>query len=162
MVEVLAATATAADTFSRRMVHQCLEGVATLLGGHIRGRAPAGDCLTAFTEAVGPAFVFKALPKAAASCTNPKILQESLTWMAAAMEEFGVKGVDMKALVAVRFISMSSVPATSSCPPCRGSTGLAGMCPHAQPYGPCTRGAPPAAAYLLPHRQKRITAGLRV
>lgn len=75
MVEVLAATATAADTFSRRMVHQCLEGVATLLGGHIRGRAPAGDCLTAFTAAVGPSFVFKALPSAAASCTNPKILQ---------------------------------------------------------------------------------------
>jgi hypothetical protein len=75
MVEILAATATAADTFSRRMVHQCLEGVATLLGGHIRGRAPAGDCLTAFTEAVGPAFVFKNLPKVAASCTNPKILQ---------------------------------------------------------------------------------------
>jgi hypothetical protein len=48
--------------------------VATVLGGHVRGRGVAGDCLSRFTEAVGPAFVFKALPKAAAANTNPKTL----------------------------------------------------------------------------------------
>ncbi|KAK9814323.1 hypothetical protein WJX72_004049 [[Myrmecia] bisecta] len=65
----------------------------------IKLKGPAGEALTALSEALGPRFVFTQLHKKAAAHKNPKVLSESVNWMATAVEEFGLGVLDVKALL---------------------------------------------------------------
>lgn len=80
--------------------------------------------------------------------------------MAVAMEEFGVKGVDMKALVAVRFSLHPPFMSPRHGVPPGGVQGLR-ACPHAQPNGPIC-GCRKAAPLTTSSRERNRAAGLGV
>lgn len=76
-------------------------------------KTTVGDTLTALSEAVGPGFVAGQLHAKAAAHKNPKVLSESLLWIAGAVEGFGIAALDVKQLVEwVKGDLASTAPAT--------------------------------------------------
>ncbi|PQM35785.1 protein MOR1 isoform X2 [Prunus yedoensis var. nudiflora] len=56
-------------------------------------------CLTAFSEAIGPGFVFERLYKIMKEHKNPKVLSEGILWMVSAVDDFGVSHLKLKDLI---------------------------------------------------------------
>jgi cytoskeleton-associated protein 5 len=65
----------------------------------LKHRIPATDALNAACEALGPRFILAQLHSRATANKNPKVLSESLAWMATVVEEFGLATVDLGALL---------------------------------------------------------------
>ncbi len=61
----------------------------------VKLRGPASEALTALAEALGPAFVVQRLRERATGHKNPKVVAESLLWVATATSEFGVARIDV-------------------------------------------------------------------
>ncbi|RZR92180.1 hypothetical protein BHM03_00020440 [Ensete ventricosum] len=70
----------------------------------IKTRSQAMKCLTTFSEAVGPGFIFDRvtvsmtykLYKIMKDHKNPKVLSEGISWMVSAVEDFGVSHIKLK------------------------------------------------------------------
>jgi cytoskeleton-associated protein 5 len=62
-------------------------------------KTPAADVLTAWAEALGPRFITAQLYKRTATHKNPKVTELALGWMATAVEEFGGRVFDVRALI---------------------------------------------------------------
>lgn len=76
-------------------------------------KGTVGDTLTALAEAVGPGFVAGQLHDKASGHKNPKVLSESLLWIAGAVQDFGLAAMDVKQLVEwVKADLASTAPAT--------------------------------------------------
>ncbi|GKE61736.1 protein MOR1, partial [Tanacetum coccineum] len=65
----------------------------------IKTRAQAMKCLTTFSEAMGPCFVFKIMFKIMKEHNNPKVLSEGFLWMVSAVEDFGVTHLKLKDVI---------------------------------------------------------------
>jgi cytoskeleton-associated protein 5 len=65
----------------------------------IKIKNAAADCLSNFTEATCPQFVFSQLYQHTAGHKNPKVTSEALLWMTKALEDFGTAGLDIKTLI---------------------------------------------------------------
>ncbi|KAF6163136.1 hypothetical protein GIB67_025000 [Kingdonia uniflora] len=98
VVEVIGHIASSVKRFPKRCVVLCLVGLSERVAD-IKTRAPAMKCLTAFSEAVGPGFVFERLYKIMKEHKNPKVLSEGLSWMVSAVEDFGVSHLKLKDLI---------------------------------------------------------------
>ncbi|WPT11227.1 Protein MOR1 [Picochlorum sp. SENEW3] len=60
----------------------------------LKHRAQASNALTATCERVGPQYVVSLVHQKAAWHKNPKVLSESLSWMANTIDQFGYKEID--------------------------------------------------------------------
>ncbi|KAJ6752322.1 hypothetical protein OIU85_002724 [Salix viminalis] len=76
----------------------CLLGISERVAD-IKTRAHAMKCLTTFSEAVGPGFVFDRLYKIMKEHKNPKVLSEGIIWMVSAIDDFGVSHLKLKDLI---------------------------------------------------------------
>ncbi|CAO2842672.1 unnamed protein product [Amaranthus hypochondriacus] len=97
-VEVISYIASTATKFPKKCVVLCLLGLSERVAD-IKTRALAMKCLTTFSEAVGPGFVFERLYKIMKEHKNPKVLSEGLLWMVSAIEDFGVSHLKLKDLI---------------------------------------------------------------
>lgn len=96
----------------------------------LKHRIPATDALNAACEAIGPRFVLAQLHSRATAHKNPKVLSESLAWMATVVEEFGLAAVDLCALLGWLIADLGSPNA----PVRNQAMGVLGRC-HAQVGG---------------------------
>lgn len=62
-------------------------------------KQPSFDTLTALAEAVGPQFLLTQLHKKATTHKNPKVQSEAINWIARAILDFGLAGMDVRALL---------------------------------------------------------------
>ncbi|XP_057538805.1 protein MOR1-like isoform X2 [Amaranthus tricolor] len=97
-VEVISYIASTATKFPKKCVVLCLLGLSERVAD-IKTRAQAMKCLTTFSEAVGPGFIFERLYKIMKEHKNPKVLSEGLLWMVSAIEDFGVSHLKLKDLI---------------------------------------------------------------
>ncbi|XVE91320.1 hypothetical protein DITRI_Ditri20bG0144200 [Diplodiscus trichospermus] len=97
-IEVVTYLASNATKFPKKCVVLCLLGISERVAD-IKTRAHAMKCLTTFSEAVGPGFVFERLYKIMKEHKNPKVLSEGLLWMVSAVEDFGVSHLKLKDLI---------------------------------------------------------------
>ncbi|KAA3489449.1 protein MOR1 isoform X1 [Gossypium australe] len=98
VIEVITYLANSAAKFPKKCVVLCLLGISERVAD-MKTRAHAMKCLTAFSEAVGPGFVFERLYKIMKEHKNPKVLSEGLLWMVSAIEDFGVSHLKLKDLI---------------------------------------------------------------
>ncbi|KAG6698376.1 hypothetical protein I3842_08G016300 [Carya illinoinensis] len=98
VIEVITYIASSATKFPKKCVVLCLSGISERVAD-IKTRAHAMKCLTTFSEAVGPGFVFDRLYKITKEHKNPKVLSEGLLWMVSAVEDFGVSHLKLKDLI---------------------------------------------------------------
>ncbi|XVF23003.1 hypothetical protein REPUB_Repub13aG0000300 [Reevesia pubescens] len=98
VIEVVTYLASSATKFPKKCVVLCLLGISERVAD-IKTRAHAMKCLTTFSEAVGPGFVFERLYKIMKEHKNPKVLSEGLLWMLSAVEDFGVSHLKLKDLI---------------------------------------------------------------
>eukprot|EP00249_Psilotum_nudum_P025077 c29367_g1_i8 orf=372-4385(+) len=98
VVEVITDLAQRSSAFSKRCVVLCISGVAEKVSD-IKTRAQAMKCLSAFSEAVGPNFMFERLFRIFKEHKNPKVLSEGLLWMVTAVEDFGVSHIRLKDVI---------------------------------------------------------------
>ncbi|KAJ1686606.1 hypothetical protein LUZ63_017996 [Rhynchospora breviuscula] len=98
VIEVITHIASTVKRFLKRCVVLCLLGISERVAD-IKTRAHAMKCLTAFSEAVGPGFVFDRLYKIMKEHKNPKVLSEGILWMVSAVEDFGVSNIKLKDLI---------------------------------------------------------------
>ncbi|XP_077214159.1 protein MOR1-like [Tasmannia lanceolata] len=98
VVEVVTHIASTAKKFPKRCVVLCLLGISERVAD-IKTRTHAMKCLTTFSEAVGPGFVFERLFKITKEHKNPKVLSEGISWMVSAVEDFGVSHLKLKDLI---------------------------------------------------------------
>ncbi|KAJ6724153.1 CYTOSKELETON-ASSOCIATED PROTEIN 5 [Salix viminalis] len=98
VIEVITYLASTASKFPKKCVVLCLLGISERVAD-IKTRALAMKCLTAFTEAVGPGFVFDRLYKIMKEHKNPKVLSEGILWMVLAIDDFGVSHLKLKDLI---------------------------------------------------------------
>ncbi|CAN6462652.1 unnamed protein product [Victoria cruziana] len=98
VIEVITHIASTVSKFSKRSVVLCIFGISERVAD-IKTRAHAMKCLTAFSEAVGPGFVFERLYKIMKEHKNPKVLSEGISWMVTAIEDFGVSHLKLKDLI---------------------------------------------------------------
>lgn len=98
VIEVLNYLAATATKFPKRCVVLCLLGISERVAD-IKTRAHAMKCLTTFSEAVGPGFIFERLYKIMKDHKNPKVLSEGILWMVSAVEDFGVSHLKLKDLI---------------------------------------------------------------
>ncbi|XP_072993641.1 protein MOR1-like isoform X1 [Typha latifolia] len=98
VIEVITYIASNVKRFPKRCVVLCLLGISERVAD-IKTRAHAMKCLTAFSEAVGPGFIFDRLYKIMREHKNPKVLSEGLLWMVSAVEDFGISHVKLKDLI---------------------------------------------------------------
>ncbi len=96
----------------------------------LKHRIPATDALNAACEAIGPRFVLSQLHSRATANKNPKVLSESLAWMATVVEEFGLATVDLPALLSWLIADLGSPNA----PVRNQAMGVLGRC-HVQVGG---------------------------
>ncbi|KAK9131718.1 hypothetical protein Scep_011246 [Stephania cephalantha] len=87
VIEVITHIASTATKFPKRCVVLCLLGTSERVAD-IKTRAHAMKCLTTFSEAVGPGFVFERLYKIMKEHKNPKVLSEGISWMVSAIDDF--------------------------------------------------------------------------
>ncbi|KAK4798359.1 hypothetical protein SAY86_030685 [Trapa natans] len=104
VLEVITYIASTASKFPKKCIVLCALGTSERLAD-IKTRAHAMKCLTAFSEAVGPGFVFERLYKVMKEHKNPKVLSEGILWMVTAVEDFGISFLKMK----VRMESIEAV-----------------------------------------------------
>ncbi|XP_074272176.1 protein MOR1-like isoform X2 [Silene latifolia] len=97
-IEVISYIATTATKFPKKCVVLCLLGLSERVAD-IKTRVQAMKCLTIFSEAVGPGFIFDRLYKVMKEHKNPKVLSEGISWMVSAVEDFGVSYLNLKALI---------------------------------------------------------------
>ncbi|KMT04298.1 hypothetical protein BVRB_8g183730 [Beta vulgaris subsp. vulgaris] len=97
-VEVISYVASTATRFPKKCVVLCLLGLSERVAD-IKTRAQAMKCLTTFSEAVGPGFIFERLFKIMKEHKNPKVLSEGILWMVSAVEDFGVSLLKLKDLI---------------------------------------------------------------
>ncbi|KAJ7975023.1 protein MOR1 [Quillaja saponaria] len=98
VVEVITYIALTATKLPKKCVVLCLLGVSERVAD-IKTRAHAMKCLTAFSEAVGPGFIFERLYNIMKEHKNPKVLSEGILWMASAVEDFGVSHLKLQDLI---------------------------------------------------------------
>ncbi|KAJ0083103.1 hypothetical protein Patl1_11638 [Pistacia atlantica] len=124
VIEVVTHLASTATKFPKKCVVLCLLGISERVAD-IKTRAHAMKCLTIFSEAVGPGFIFErvsmkfwlssvskviSLYKIMKEHKNPKVLSEGILWMVSAVEDFGVSHLKLK--VAVLFNAAATRNAT--------------------------------------------------
>ncbi|KAL5994649.1 Protein MICROTUBULE ORGANIZATION 1 [Asimina triloba] len=98
VLEVITHITSTVKKFPKRCVVLCILGISERVAD-IKTRTHAMKCLTAFSEAVGPGFVFERLFKIMKEHKNPKVLSEGLTWMVSAVDDFGVSHLKLKDLI---------------------------------------------------------------
>ncbi|KAG1338209.1 protein MOR1 [Cocos nucifera] len=98
VIEVITYIASFVKCFPKRCVVLCLQGISERVAD-IKTRAHAMKCLTTFSEAVGPGFIFDRLYKIMKEHKNPKVLSEGILWMVSAVEDFGVSHLKLKDLI---------------------------------------------------------------
>ncbi|KAJ0975552.1 hypothetical protein J5N97_017517 [Dioscorea zingiberensis] len=98
VIEVITYIASTVKRFPKRCVVLCLQGISERVAD-IKTRVYAMKCLTAFSEAVGPGFIFDRLYKIMKEHKNPKVLSEGILWMVSAVEDFGVSHLKLKDLI---------------------------------------------------------------
>ncbi|THU56074.1 hypothetical protein C4D60_Mb11t13430 [Musa balbisiana] len=98
--EILIRFLCAVPGWSEKNVQRCimLTGISERVAD-IKTRSQAMKCLTTFSEAVGPGFVFDRLFKIMKDHKNPKVLSEGILWMVSAVEDFGVLHIKLKDLI---------------------------------------------------------------
>ncbi|XVE97195.1 hypothetical protein REPUB_Repub03eG0000300 [Reevesia pubescens] len=95
VIKVVTYLASSATRFPKKCVVLCLFGISERVAD-IKTRAHAMKCLTSFSEAVGPGFVFERLYKIMKEHKNPKVLSEGLLWMVSTVEDFGISHLKLK------------------------------------------------------------------
>ncbi|PON60374.1 Coatomer beta subunit [Parasponia andersonii] len=98
VIEVITFIASSSTKFPKKCVVLCLLGISERVAD-IKTRAHAMKCLTTFSEAVGPGFIFERLYKIMKEHKNPKVLSEGLLWMVSAIEDFGISHLKLKDLI---------------------------------------------------------------
>ncbi|XP_065029853.1 protein MOR1-like isoform X3 [Musa acuminata AAA Group] len=98
VIEVITYIVSTVKRFPKRFVVLCLLGISERVAD-IKTRSQAMKCLTTFSEAVGPGFVFDRLFKIMKDHKNPKVLSEGILWMVSAVEDFGVLHIKLKDLI---------------------------------------------------------------
>ncbi|GMI81930.1 MICROTUBULE ORGANIZATION 1 [Hibiscus trionum] len=98
VIEVITYLASSATKFPKKCVVLCLLGISERVAD-MKTRVHAMKCLTTFSEAVGPGFVFERLYKIMKEHKNPKVLSEGLLWMVSAIDDFGVSLLKLKDLI---------------------------------------------------------------
>ncbi|OVA00544.1 HEAT [Macleaya cordata] len=98
VIEVITHIASTVSKFPKRCVVLCLLGISERVAD-IKTRVHAMKCLTTFSEAVGPGFIFERLYKIMKDHKNPKVLSEGISWMVSAVEDFGVSHIKLKDLI---------------------------------------------------------------
>ncbi|CAA7389138.1 unnamed protein product [Spirodela intermedia] len=98
VIEVVTYLASSVKRFPKRCVVLCLLGISERVAD-IKTRSHAMKCLTSFSEAVGPGFVFERLYKIMKEHKNPKVLSEGILWMVSAVEDFGISHLKLKDLI---------------------------------------------------------------
>ncbi|XP_020695563.1 protein MOR1 isoform X2 [Dendrobium catenatum] len=98
VIEVITYVASTVKRFPKKCVVLCLPGISERVAD-IKTRAHGMKCLTTFSEAVGPGFIFDRLYKILKEHKNPKVLSEGLLWMVSALEDFGISHIKLKDLI---------------------------------------------------------------
>uniref|UniRef100_A0A2P2MMY9 Protein MOR1 n=1 Tax=Rhizophora mucronata TaxID=61149 RepID=A0A2P2MMY9_RHIMU len=98
VLEVITYIASTTSKFPKKCVVLCLLGISERVAD-IKTRAHATKCLTTFSEAVGPGFIFERLYKIMKEHKNPKVLSEGVLWMVSAVEDFGISHLNLKGLI---------------------------------------------------------------
>ncbi|XP_043688647.1 protein MOR1 isoform X3 [Telopea speciosissima] len=98
VIEVITHIASSVIKFPKRCAVLCLLGISERVAD-IKTRVHAMKCLTTFSEAVGPGFIFERLYKIMKEHKNPKVLSEGILWMVSAVEDFGVSHLKLKDLI---------------------------------------------------------------
>ncbi|XP_019426639.1 PREDICTED: protein MOR1-like [Lupinus angustifolius] len=98
VIEVITLIASTATKFPKKCVVLCLSGLSERVAD-IKTRAHAMKCLTTFSEAIGPGFIFERLYKIMKEHKNPKVLSEGIVWMVSAIDDFGVSHLKLKDLI---------------------------------------------------------------
>ncbi|XP_042752685.1 protein MOR1 [Lactuca sativa] len=98
VIEVVNHIASTASKFSKKCVVLCIGGLYERLAD-IKTRTQAMKCLTTFSEAVGPGFIFERMFKIMKEQKNPKISEGLLLWMVSAVEDFGVAHLKLKDVI---------------------------------------------------------------
>lgn len=98
VIEVITFVASTSTKFPKKCIVLCLFGISERVAD-IKTRAHAMKCLTTFSEAVGPGFIFERLYKIMKEHKNPKVLSEGLLWMVSAVEDFGISHLKLKDLI---------------------------------------------------------------
>ncbi|XP_054776764.1 protein MOR1 [Prosopis cineraria] len=98
VIEVITCIASKATKFPKKCVVLCLLGLNERVAD-IKTRAQATKCLTTFSEAVGPGFIFERLYKIMKEHKNPRVLSEGILWMVSAVDDFGVSHLKLKDLI---------------------------------------------------------------
>ncbi|GIL97467.1 hypothetical protein Vretimale_3111 [Volvox reticuliferus] len=98
VLEALRVTVAGCPTFSKRDAFSCIVGIIDKVAD-LKLKQPSFDTLTSFAEALGPQFVMTQLHKKAAAHKNPKVQSEAINWIARAIVEFGLAGMDVRALL---------------------------------------------------------------
>ncbi|KAM7271007.1 hypothetical protein ACFE04_030221 [Oxalis oulophora] len=98
VIEVVTYVASTATKFPKKCVVLCIFGISERVAD-IKTRTHAMKCLTTFSEAVGPGFIFERMYKIMKEHKNPKVLSEGLMWMVSAVEDFGLSHLKLKDLI---------------------------------------------------------------
>ncbi|KAG0450884.1 hypothetical protein HPP92_026450 [Vanilla planifolia] len=98
VIEVITYVASNVKRFPKKCVVLCLQGISERVAD-IKTRTHGMKCLTTFSEAVGPGFIFDRLYKIMKEHKNPKVLSEGILWMVSALEDFGASHVKLKDLI---------------------------------------------------------------
>ncbi|KAL6992610.1 Protein MICROTUBULE ORGANIZATION 1 [Sarracenia purpurea var. burkii] len=103
VIDVITHIGSAASKFPKKCVVLCLLGISERVAD-IKTRVQAMKCLTTFSEAVGPGFIFERLYKIMKEHKNPKVLSEGILWMVSAVEDFGVSHLKLKVFAVLDLI----------------------------------------------------------
>ncbi|KAK2973970.1 hypothetical protein RJ640_030149 [Escallonia rubra] len=98
VIDAITYIASTASKFPKKCVVLCIQGITERVAD-IKTRAHAMKCLTTFSEAVGPGFIFERMFKIMKEHKNPKVLSEGLLWMVSAVEDFGVSLLKLKDII---------------------------------------------------------------
>lgn len=98
VIDIITHIASTATKFPKKCVVLCIQGISERVAD-IKTRAYAMKCLTTFSEAVGPGFIFERMYKIMKEHKNPKVLSEGILWMVSAVEDFGISLVKLKDLI---------------------------------------------------------------
>ncbi|KAK3018876.1 hypothetical protein RJ639_004441 [Escallonia herrerae] len=98
VIDAITFIASTASKFPKKCVVLCIQGITERVAD-IKIRAHAMKCLTTFSEAVGPGFIFERMFKIMKEHKNPKVLSEGLLWMVLTVEDFGVSLLKLKEII---------------------------------------------------------------
>ncbi|KAJ6844297.1 protein MOR1-like [Iris pallida] len=98
VIDLITYIASTVKRFPKRCAVLCLHGISERVAD-IKTRVHAMKCLTSFSEAVGPGFIFDRLYKIMKEHKNPKVLSEGILWMVSAVDDFGISHIKLKDLI---------------------------------------------------------------